>query len=673
MQATEVQSREELLTELTVLRERVRALEALVGNPPPAAEEEEARYRSLIDDVIESSTIGLFILDADFRVVWMNRALENFFGLDRREVIGQDKRRLILERFKYLFADPEEYARQILASYQAQYYGEHFECHLLPDDTRQERWLEYWCQPIRSGVYRGGRIEHFTDITERKRAEETFKNLIMRAPIGIFIIQAGNFTLVNPGFLHITGYREEELLGRNSLSRVVPEFKDEVRKNAIRMLQGKSSLPFEFQVFNRAGEVRWIMESLTPISYGGEQAILGFFMDITERRELEGQFLQAQKMEAIGRLAGGVAHDFNNLLTAISGYAEMLLLDVRQDPPGAHNIQEIIKATERGASLTRQLLAFSRKQILQPRLVNFNDVVADMDRMLARLIGEDIELVTLCDPALQMIKADPGQVEQVILNLAVNARDAMPQGGRLLVETANVHLDEAYAVRHLEVTPGRYVMLAVTDSGVGIDPETLEHIFEPFFTTKSSGKGTGLGLSTVYGIVKQSGGHIWVYSEVGQGTTFKIYLPVAETAEQPSIPETPAEKPGKGWETILLVEDDEDLRTFIQQALSQYGYEVLSAAHGQEALEVSRNYPHVIHLLLTDVVMPQMGGYELEARLTATRPALKVLYMSGYTGNSPLLREAQSRGHAFVQKPFKVAALAAKVREILDASVSTLQ
>jgi nitrogen-specific signal transduction histidine kinase len=389
-------------------------------------------------------------------------------------------------------------------------------------------------------------------------------------------------------------------------------------------------------------------------------------MDITDSKDMEVQFLQAQKMEAVGRLAGGVAHDFNNLLTGILGYGELMLWDLPVDDPRRRSLEEIIKTTERAASLTRQLLAFGRKQIIQPRIINFNELISGMEKMLRRLLGEDLDLITLLDPALGTVKADPGQMDQVIMNLAVNARDAMPQGGLLTIETDNVFLDEAYARDHLEVTPGPYVMLAVTDTGMGMDAATQAHIFEPFFTTKEAGKGTGLGLSTVHGIIKQSSGHIWVYSEPGRGTTFKIYLPRVEEAAMPLQPAVAPAASLRGPETILVVEDDESLRSVICQTLRSYGYTVLEAHHGNEAILVCGRHRGPIHLVLTDVVMPGLSGGELMERLAPLGRQMKVLFMSGYTEDTAALQNLLAAGAPFLEKPFKMTTLAQKVRAVLD-------
>jgi PAS domain S-box-containing protein len=383
-----------------------------------------------------------------------------------------------------------------------------------------------------------------------------------------------------------------------------------------------------------------------------------------QEREKEEQLLQSQKLESVGQLAGGIAHDFNNLLTVIGGYSEIMLRRFSQDDPLRRNTEEIKKAAERASSLTRQLLAFSRKQVLQPKVFDLNSLVTDVSKMLRRLIGEDIEFITLLRPEAGLVNADPGQIEQVLMNLVVNARDAMPRGGKITIETANVQLDKAYADMHIAVQPGKYVMLIVSDTGLGMDAEMQDHIFEPFFTTKEVGKGTGLGLSTVYGIVKQSGGNIWVYSGVGHGTTFKIYLPLAEEEVGRRKPAEPAAP--RGTETILLVEDEGTVRKLARAILEENGYHVLEAANGEEALPICEQHCGDIHLMLTDVVMPLMSGRELANRIETICPHLPVLYMSGYTDDAIVHHGVLDPGTPFLEKPFTPDALARKVREVLD-------
>jgi len=453
--------------------------------------------------------------------------------------------------------------------------------------------------------------------------------------------------------------------------------KDVVGKKVTEVIPGiRESNPELFEIYGRVSSTGTPEKSevyVDPLKIWFSLSVYsparGFFVavfdNITERRKLEEQLRQSQKMEAVGRLAGGIAHDFNNLLTVINGYSELLQNRIDEKSPLRGSVDEIRLAGDRAASLTRQLLAFSRRQVLQPKVLDLNGVISNLENMLRRLIGEDVALRTLLRPDLGTVMADPGQIEQVLLNLAVNARDAMPAGGRLVLETGNVVIDETFAKDHPAIVPGLHVLLAVSDTGTGIPREIREHIFEPFFSTKERGKGTGLGLSTVYGIVKQSNGYISVYSEVGKGTTFKIYLPRVEGEVQVLSSASPPASL-QGDETVLVVEDENSVRGIIERVLSGNGYRVLLAGEASEALRISGEHEGTIDLLVTDVVMPGMGGREVANRLGAARPGMKVLFMSGYTEDTISHHGVLEAGLAFIQKPFASDALLRKVREVLD-------
>jgi len=517
-------------------------------------------------------------------------------------------------------------------------------------------------------------VERFgvaSDITERKRADAEHIRLVtaieQSAEAVVITDTQGGIEYVNPAFTRITGYSREEVLGQNprvlKSGKQDPEFYQQLWET---ILKGQ---PWHGELINRRKDGSFYTEqmSIAPVmdTNGEATHFIATKQDVTEHKVLEAQLHQAAKIEAVGRLAGGVAHDFNNLLTVINGYSELLREKLGSDTKSGVYLKEILDAGQRAASLTRQLLAFSRRQVLAPQILDLNVVVSNLEKMLRRLIGEDIKLRTILDPALNRMKADPGQIEQVIMNLAVNARDAMPTGGQLTLETHNVELDQAYARSHPSVKPGSHVMLAVSDTGVGMVPETMARIFEPFFTTKEMGKGTGLGLATVYGIVKQSGGSIWVYSEPGQGTVFKVYFPAV--MESPAPAELAKTEAGShaGTETILVVEDEEGVRSLVHEALASSGYKVLETDGAKHALEFSAKYKGPIHLLLTDVVMPQMSGPKVAEEVAALRPGIQVLYMSGYTDDAVVRHGVLSQDMPFIQKPFTPAMLRKKVREVL--------
>jgi PAS domain S-box-containing protein len=500
-----------------------------------------------------------------------------------------------------------------------------------------------------------------------KTSEANFRSLVVNAPYGICRSNAnGQLVDANPALIAMLGFSGgDELLRRNLAADI---YRDPEQRALLleSFRNGRRFDKVEAEWTRQDGSALVVRVSARPIRETAKTVSFELYAeDITEQRALEQQLRQAQKMEAVGRLAGGVAHDFNNLLMVISGYCEFLLQRLGPDPSLRGCAEEIANAADRATSLTRQLLAFSRKQMLTPKVLDLNAVVSENLKMLPRLIGEDVELATLPAAALGKVKADPGQIEQVVMNLAVNARDAMPNGGKLTLETANVTLDEAYARLHPGVAAGDYVMLAISDTGVGMDKETQSHIFEPFFTTKGQ-QGTGLGLSMVYGIIKQSGGYIWVYSELGHGTTFKVYLPRVEEAEaQPALQPEPAGPP-PGHETILVVEDEPQLRDLTRQFLETQGYTVLVAENGGAAIEVVRKYGGPIHLLLTDIIMPIMNGRELAQRMAGLSPQTRILFMSGYTESAAWRNDMIESSANFLQKPFTLDALTRKVREVLE-------
>jgi PAS domain S-box-containing protein len=519
-----------------------------------------------------------------------------------------------------------------------------------------------------------------TDITERYEAEQTRGLLaaIVQSSNDAVVSKRldGTITSWNGAAERIFGYSAQEAVGQ-PISILIPADRlHEERTFLDRIAKREQIDHYETVRRRKDGNLVAVSVSLAPmLDFSGK--VVGASKtarDLTAQRKAEDalrrteeQLRQAQKMEAVGRLAGGIAHDFNNVLSVILSYGEMLLADTKPGEPMHDDIAEIRKAGLRAADLTRQLLMFSRQQVLAPKVLDLNDVLTSMDKMLQRILGADVDLVSLPTQPLGRVRADPSSVEQVIMNLVVNARDAMPTGGMLTMETANVVLDEAYAQAHFGVKPGPHVMLAVSDTGTGIENSTLARIFEPFFTTKESGKGTGLGLSTVFGVVQQSGGSVWVYSEVGKGTTFKVYLPRVDAAVE-TVGETVPPTTLRGSETILLVEDDDQVRVVARGILRRSGYHVIEARNAGEALLHSEQHQTTIHLLLSDVVMPQMSGPELAKRLASARPDMKVLCMSGYTDDS-IVRHGVLEAHiAYLQKPITPEALTTRVREVLDGS-----
>ncbi len=502
-------------------------------------------------------------------------------------------------------------------------------------------------------------------------SEERYRRLFNESTSGIIVYELGSvgpgrIVEVNDTAVRVLGHSRDELLNMTPSDLGPADLPLGDAAPPTEKLRRGESVVFEQPVVAKDGTERILEIHSKPFAWQDGRRVLSEAHDVTERKKLEAQFRQSQKMEAVGRLAGGIAHDFNNLLGVIIGFSELLREHIQADDVAHRHIDQIRKAGDSAAKLTRQLLAFSRKQVQELRVLDLNSVISDIGRMLPRLIGEDINVITVASPDLGQVNADPGQIEQVILNLVLNSRDAMPKGGVLTIETANAVVDEGYARQHIAIVPGRYVMLAVSDTGSGMDADIQTHMFEPFFTTKERDKGTGLGLATSYGIVKQSGGYIWVYSELGKGTTFKIYLPrVDANIEVAGVPVSQEAATG-GSETILLVEDAEALRALAREVLERAGYMVLAASDGSEAVRMAEQRKTPIHLLLTDVVMPGMSGREVAEQLKRHRPEIKVVYMSGYTDNAIVHHGVLEEGVAFLPKPFTGKSLVRRVRQVLD-------
>ncbi|MBE9570257.1 MAG: PAS domain S-box protein, partial [Proteobacteria bacterium] len=633
-----------------------------------ALRESEEKYRLLFENVFDV----IFSYDQELRVLSVSPSVERVLGYKPEELIGRS--------FSDLNILAPEYLESAISDAMRIFAGESIESSvyefIAKDRTRK------FCEISGTPLIRDGKVlvgvSVGRDITDKKLAEvalhrekEKFRILVEESPLGVSLIgKDGDYKYVNPKFVEIFGYTLEEIpTGQEWFRKTYPD--PEYRNKAIStwITDVKESEPGQFrsQTFTVTCKdgLKKVIQFLPVTMETGDHFII--YDDITEKEKLGAQLRQAQKMEAVGMLAGGVAHDFNNLLTCIIGNADLMLMSLSKDSPLNENIGEIMEAGQRAASLTRQLLAFSRKQVFQLKVLNISSVVTELKKMLGRLIGEDVKVETFLEPDLMQVEADPVQVQQVIMNLAVNARDAMPRGGKLTIETANVYLDETYAHDHeVELKTGPYVMLAVSDTGFGMDEKTRSRIFEPFFTTKEKGEGTGLGLSTVYGIVKQSGGYIWVYSEPEQGTTFKIYMPGVEREAEPVKRQQTSLEGLRGSENVLLVEDDKTLRNLAVKVLKQYGYSVIEAQHGEQALSICDQHEGPIHLMITDVVMPGMSGRELAGRLQSLRPEIKVLYMSGYTDNVIVHHGVLAPGVNFIEKPFSPGGLVRKVREVLD-------
>lgn len=626
------------------------------------------RERDWAAAVVDTVASLVIVLDHQGRIVGFNRACEETAGRTFEEVRGRF--------FWDALQPPEEIAavKVVFEDLRAGRFPNQYENHWVARDG--SRHLIVWANTAL--VASDGSVEFIigtgTDLTGRRltedelrRANHMLRVVIDTSPLAIVTMDfSGNVRSWNRAAERMFGWLEQEVLGKPF--PIVPE-DDEAffRHNLDRLQRGETIAGIERQRRRKDGTLVDVALWNAP-QLDAEGHVIGgisVIADMTDRKRLEEQFRQAQKMEAVGRLAGGVAHDFNNLLTVIGGYTQMLLEATQPDHPLRPSLEEIDRASASAATLTQQLLAFSRRQIATPRVFDLNQLVAGLDKMLHRLIGEDIELVTLCPPQLPSVKVDAGQIEQVLMNLVINARDAMPRGGTITIETGVETFDERSPDG---IGPGRYVVLSVADTGRGMTEETKLHIFEPFFTTKGRGKGTGLGLSTVYGIVKQSGGEGTVASSPGEGSTFRIFLPAVDRAAAASVNGAPAPERKRGTETVLLAEDEPALRNLIRGILEGRGYSVLLAADAREALEWCERHTGPIHLFLTDIVMPGMSGQDLAALVTRLRPRLKVLYMSGHTDHAILEHGVFDSGIAFLRKPFTPEILLSKIREVLDAS-----
>ncbi|HUX22363.1 MAG TPA: PAS domain S-box protein, partial [Spirochaetia bacterium] len=628
--------------------------------------ENQTRLRAFFD----SKAVGILFGDIDGTIEDANDAFLEMIGYSRSDPETRSLRWTDLTPSRFVSADEQSIS-------EARRFGS---CRPYEKQFIRKDGTTFWVllgfvllEPDRRRS-----VSFIVDIDEKKhteqallRSEERFARMFESSPVAVAIsgMQSGRIVDVNSQWLTFFGYTREEVIGKAAADlRVWTNPRD--RADLVeRLASGETVASTESEMRRKNGESRFALVSMTETTLASpdEGVIIVTLVDITERRNLESQLIQSQKMEAIGRLAGGVAHDFNNMLGVILGFAELMEKSIGDEH--RRKIEQIIEAAKRAAGLTNQLLAFSRKQLLEPKVLNLNDLVAGISEMLRRLIGEDIHLETSLDPSLGRVAADPGQIEQVIMNLAVNSRDAMPEGGTLRIETGNAELDESMSPMHEPIVRGRYVMISVTDTGTGMDDETRSHLFEPFFTTKPQGKGTGLGLSTAYGIIKQSMGYVWTYTEVGVGTTFKVFLPRIETPSEESTLQPLAAGTG-GSETILLAEDEPALRAMIEEVLTTQGYRVLVAENGNEAIRIAREYPTEIELLITDVIMPGMNGNDLATQLLRTMSGLKVLFISGYTADVSSMERLLKTDARFLSKPFTNAALLGQIRSIMDNTAS---
>jgi len=624
--------------------------------------ESERRGRDLLELLPET----VFEVDLEGNLLFANRAAYRIFGYTEEDI-----RSGVKGRDMFAPEDRERAERNRARRLHGEaFWGEEYTA-VRKDGTRFP--VAVYSNPVfRDGAPAGLR-GIIVDITRRKqteealrRSEEKYRFLVENANDAVFVLQDNCMKFHNRRAEEVTGYASEELRQIPFIEHVHPEDREMVLDRHLRRLGGESfPSTYPFRVGNKRQDTLWVEINAVLIPWEERPAVLCIIRDITEVKNLEDQLQQARRMEAVGRLAGGIAHDFNNMMTVVTGYSEILLQRLSPEDPAYRSVREIKRAGDHAAQLTRQILAFSRRQMLQPRVMDLNRIVRGMDPMLRRVIGENLELHVALAPGLGCVKADPAQMEQVIVNLVINARDAMPQGGRLSIQTADVDLPGNTALAKGEVPGGTYVMLSVTDTGAGMDEETVNRAFEPFFTTKRMDQGTGLGLSTVYGIVKQSDGHVTVESAPGKGSVFRVYLPRVQEAPEPDVllamePAAPVDA-GK---TVLVVEDEDSVRDLVRKILSRNGYQVLEAADGEEALTASERHGREIDLLVTDVMMPRMSGPELFQRLSRARPSMRVLYISGYADLPEIPGEAETVSTIFLEKPFTPEDLLRKVRDL---------
>ncbi len=616
--------------------------------------------------IVQISEDAIITVDERQRITLFNPGAETIFGYRAEEMIGRSLNLLLPERFRQMhaaymqsFTNAPDALRPM--NRRGTIYGLRKDGSEFPAEASISKFESYGEKVL---------TVRLRDVSERLLAEEGLRRLaaIVESSEDAIIGESfeGRITTWNPGAEKMYGYSATEIVGRSARRLLPPEAADEVTENVRRAREGVSTT-YETVRLRKDGKRIDVAMTVSPIR-DHDGAVVGvstIARDITERHRLQEQLHHSQKMEAVGRLAGGVAHDFNNLLSVIVGYTYLIQSNSDGNDSLRNSADQIMNAAKRASGLTRQLLAFSRRQVLRPEIVDLNSVVGALSEMLPRLVGEDVDVRIVKAPDLPPVKADPSQLEQVIMNLVVNARDAMPNGGKMTIETAHVAFDTDEA-RHHSVEPGDYVLLAVSDTGLGMDEETRTRIFEPFFTTKEAGKGTGLGLATVYGIVSQSSGYIWVYSEPGHGTIFKIYLPATTEAAGRTLISRHPELAICGTETILLVEDEDGVRELLARVLRDKGYKVVAAANGPEALRLAASHEGGIDLLLTDVIMPEMRGHHLAAELTQRHPDTLVIYMSGYTDNALVHAGSLPEGTTFLQKPFTPDVVLRRVREVLD-------